>query len=80
MAITLDNQNNKIFVNGVELSLHYRTNVTPSGTVEEGHLWYDPDSNNLKVYREVSPATFEWVPIMIGDISADSDNIDAGAF
>lgn len=80
MAIVIDNQNNKIFADGKELSLHFRTATTPTGIIEEGHLWYNPDNNQLKVYREVSPATLEWVPIMIGNISEDSDNIDAGAF
>jgi len=80
MAIILDNQNNRIFADGKELSLHYRTSTTPTGIIAEGHLWYNPDNNQLKVYREVSPGTLEWVPIMIGNISEDSDNIDAGAF
>ena len=45
----------------------------------EGDLFYDTDDNQLKVYRDVNgSATF--VPIMIGNDSADSDTIDAGAF
>lgn len=80
MAIVIDNQNNKIFADGKELSLHFRTATTPTGIIEEGHLWYDTVNDQLRVYREVSPATLEWVPIMIGNISQDSDNIDAGAF
>ena len=45
----------------------------------EGDLFYDTDDNQLKVYRDVDgSATF--VPIMIGNDSADSDTIDAGAF
>ena len=42
--------------------------------------WYDIDDNQLKVYRETSSGVFEWVPIMIGNISDDSDTLDAGAF
>lgn len=81
MAIIIDNENNKILVDQFELALNYKTNQTPSGVgIEEGSLWYNPDNNQLKVYREVSLGTFEWVPIMIGDLSPDSDTIDAGAF
>lgn len=80
MAIVIDNQNNKIFADGKELSLHFRTATTPTGIIEEGHLWYDTVNNQLKVYRETSVGVFEWVPIMIGNISIDSDTTDAGAF
>ncbi len=37
-------------------------------------------TNQLKIYREVSSGTFQFVPIMIGNDSADSDTVDAGAF
>lgn len=80
MAIVIDNQNNKIFADGKELSLHFRTTTTPTGSIEEGNLWYDIVNNQLKVYRETSVGVFEWVPIMIGNISADSDTTDAGGF
>ena len=46
----------------------------------DGDLWYDTDDDQLKIYRETSPGTFQFVPIMIGDDSADSDTIDAGSF
>ena len=46
----------------------------------EGDLFYDTDDNQLKIYREVSTGTFSFVPIMIGNDSADSDTVDAGAF
>ena len=46
----------------------------------EGDLFYDTDDNQLKIYREVSSGTFQFVPIMIGNNSADSDTIDAGIF
>ncbi len=46
----------------------------------EGDLFYDTDDNQLKIYREVSSGTFQFVPIMIGNNSADSDTIDAGSF
>ena len=45
-----------------------------------GNLFYDTDDNQLKIYRETSTGTFEFVPIMIGNSSADSDTIDAGSF
>jgi hypothetical protein len=46
----------------------------------EGDLFYDTDDNQLKIYRETTEGTFSFVPIMIGNDSADSDTIDAGAF
>lgn len=46
----------------------------------EGDLFYDTDDNQLKIYRETSSGTFEFVPIMIGNDSADSDTVDAGSF
>lgn len=59
----------------------FRTTETPTGSnIEEGDTWYDIDDNQLKVYRETSSGVFEWVPIIIGNISEDSDTLDAGAF
>ncbi len=59
----------------------FRTTETPTGpNIEEGDTWYDTDDNQLKVYRETSSGVFEWVPIMVGNISEDSDTLDAGAF
>lgn len=59
----------------------FRSTTAPTGSnVEEGDTWYDTDDNQLKVYRETSSGVFEWVPIMIGNISDDSDTLDAGAF
>ena len=46
----------------------------------EGDLYYDTDDNQLKIYRETSSGNFEFVPIMIGNTSADSDTVDAGSF
>ena len=46
----------------------------------EGDLFYDTDDNQLKIYRETSSGTFAFVPIMIGNDSADSDTVDAGSF
>ena len=46
----------------------------------EGDLFYDTDDNQLKIYRETSTGTFEFVPIMIGNSSSDSDTVDAGSF
>ena len=46
----------------------------------EGDLFYDTDDNQLKIYRETSSGTFGFVPIMIGNDSADSDTVDAGSF
>ena len=59
----------------------FRTTETPTGpNIEEGDTWYDIDDNQLKVYRETSSGVFEWGPIMVGNISDDSDTLDAGAF
>ena len=51
-----------------------------STNLAEGDLFYDTDDNQLKIYRETSSGTFEFVPIMIGNDSADSDTVDAGSF
>lgn len=59
----------------------FRTDEAPtSSRVEVGDTWYDTNDHQLKIYRQTTPGTFEWVPIMVGDDSQDSDNIDAGAF
>ena len=59
-----------------------QTTAPTSSTTDlaEGDLFYDTDDNHLKIYREVSTGTFSFVPIMIGNDSADSDTVDAGAF
>lgn len=60
---------------------NFRGTIAPTGNnIQEGDTWYDTDDNQLKVYRETSAGVFEWVPIMIGNISPDSDTLDAGAF
>ena len=56
------------------------TSAPTGGTVEEGDTWYDTDDDQLKVYRETSSGNFAFVPIMVGNISADSDTIDAGSY
>ena len=58
------------------------TTAPTSGTanLEEGDLFYDTDDNQIKVYRETSSGVFEFVPIIVGDASGDSDTLDAGAF
>ena len=58
------------------------TTAPTSSTTDlaEGDLYYDTDDNQLKIYRETSTGTFEFVPIMIGNNSADSDTVDAGSF
>ena len=60
---------------------NFRSDDAPSGAnLDQGDLWYDTNDDQLKIYRETSPGTFAFVPIMIGDSSADSDTIDAGSF
>ena len=61
----------------------FRGTTAPSaGTanLEEGDLFYDTDDDQIKVYRETSTGVFEFVPIIVGDASGDSDTLDAGAF
>jgi hypothetical protein len=77
------------FNNTVEGALNFlanqffvQTTAPTSSTTDlaEGDLFYDTDDNQLKIYREVSSGTFQFVPIMIGNDSSDSDTVDAGAF
>lgn len=59
----------------------FRSDTQPTGDyIEEGDVWYDTASENFYVYRETSPGLLEWVPIMVGNDSPDSDTLDAGAF
>ena len=61
----------------------YVATTAPSANttnLAEGDLFYDTDDNQLKIYRETSSGNFEFVPIMIGNSSADSDTVDAGGF
>ena len=61
----------------------YVATTAPSAdttNLAEGDLFYDTDDNQLKIYRETSTGNFEFVPIMIGNSSADSDTVDAGSF
>ena len=59
----------------------FRQTTTPTGSnIEEGDTWFNSDTETLSVYRETSHGTYEWVPIMIGNSSPDSDTLDAGAF
>ena len=51
-----------------------------SSNLEEGEIFYDTDYDQIKVYRETSTGVFEFVPIIVGDASGDSDTLDAGAF
>ena len=75
--------------NNVEDALNFLANqffvsttAPTSSTTDlaEGDLYYDTDDNQLKIYRETSSGNFEFVPIMIGNDSADSDTVDAGSF
>ena len=60
---------------------NFRGPSAPTGsTLEEGDIWYDTDDDQLKVYRETSTGNFAFVPIMVGNISPDSDTIDAGSY
>jgi uncharacterized protein (DUF885 family) len=65
----------------------FRSDTAPTGTIvagastlDEGDTWYDTNDEQFKVYRETSNGVYEWVPIIVGDSSGDSDTLDAGAF
>lgn len=59
----------------------FRSTDTPTGTnVSEGDTWYDTDDEQFKIYRETSSGVFQWVPIMVGNTSEDSDTLDAGSY
>ena len=62
--------------------LFVQTTAPTAGTTNlaEGDFFYDTDDNQLKIYRETSVGSFNWVPVMIGNSSTDSDTIDAGSF
>ncbi len=92
---SMDSQNvvftphNTITANNVSDALkqladqQFRGTTPPAGgtaNLEEGDLFYDTDDNQIKVYRETSSGVFEFVPIIVGDASGDSDTLDAGAF
>ena len=66
---------------------NFRSDAAPTGTIiagvstlSEGDTWYDTNDEQFKVYRETSSGVYEWVPIIVGDSSGDSDTLDAGAF
>ena len=59
----------------------FRSTDTPTGTnVSQGDTWYDTDDEQFKIYRETSSGVFQWVPIMVGNTSEDSDTLDAGSY
>ena len=59
----------------------FRGASSPTGSyISEGDTWYDTDDDQLKVYRETSSGTFQWVPIIVGAAGSDSDTIDAGSY
>lgn len=61
----------------------FRDDEEPDPTtsnIEEGDTWYNTATNNLYTYREIANGVFDWVPIMIGNISPNSDTMDGGAF
>ena len=66
---------------------NFRSDSTPTGsviggtsTLAEGDTWYDTNDEQFKVYRETSTGVFEFVPIIVGEASSNSDTLDAGAF
>ena len=76
------NNNVKDALNYLANNFFVQTSAPTAGTTNlaEGDLFYDTDDNQLKIYREISAGTFQFVPIMIGNASSDSDTVDAGSF
>ena len=57
----------------------FRGADTPTGgNVEQGDLWYESDTETLKIYREVSQNVYAWVPIAMS--TGDSDTIDGVSY
>ena len=46
--------------------------------VEAGTFWYETDTENLFVYREISPNVYSWVAVILGD--DDSYILDGGSY
>jgi hypothetical protein len=60
-------------------SQSFRSNIAPSGSnLQEGDLWYNPDDDQLKVYRDSSTNNFEFVPLAAA--TDTMDNLDGGQF
>jgi len=89
-AITFDNPTNTLVGQttvqgalnflGDQLWVQDTAPTANTTNLAEGDFFYDTDDNQLKIYREISVGNYEFVPIMIGNDSADSDTIDAGSF
>ena len=57
----------------------FRGADTPSGDyIEQGDLWYESDTETLKIYREVSSNVYDWIPIAMS--TGDSDTLDGGSY
>ncbi len=79
----LSSQSNVETALGFLADQHFVQTTAPTANttnLAEGDFFYDTDDNQLKIYRETSSGNYEFVPIMIGNDSADSDTIDAGSF
>ena len=58
---------------------YFRQATAPTGSnLAEGDLWYDTDDDQLKVYRETSANTFEFVPL--AQATDTMNNLDGGLF
>jgi hypothetical protein len=58
----------------------FRQSSAPTTNLDEGDTWYNTVTEQFNVYRETSSGVFQWVPILLGSASGDSDTLDAGAF
>lgn len=68
------------YLNNLTSNIYQQATEPTGDSVTLGDLWFNTGTSDLYVYREISSNTFEWVAILINNISDDSDILDAGAF
>ena len=61
-----------------ELARQQYSQDTAPTDVEAGTFWYETDTENLYVYREISPNVYSWVAVILGE--EDSDILDGGSY
>lgn len=61
-----------------ELARQQYSQDTAPTDVEAGTFWYETDTENLFVYREISPNVYNWVAVILGE--EDSDILDGGSY
>ncbi len=51
--------------------------TAPVGATE-GNIWYNTTTEDVFIYREISPGVLAWRPFIVGD--TNSDTIDGGVY